>query len=69
MENWRGIYTLCPFYHEETERIVKCEGVPQNTTHSICFPSLEQKIAYKKVFCEAEYKKCPYSELLYKKWS
>ena len=68
MENWRGIYTLCPFYHGETERAVQCEGVPRNSSQTICFPSLEQKLSYKKAYCEAEYKKCEYAELLYKKW-
>lgn len=69
MENWRAIHTLCPFYHGETERAVQCEGIPKKTVCTLCFPSLEQKLEYKKKYCEASYKKCPYAELLYKKWA
>lgn len=66
--NWRAALTLCPFYHEERERSIVCEGIPKNTTCSLCFPTAAEKREHKTQFCENDYKNCPYAKILYQKW-
>lgn len=49
----------CPFYREEHELSVICEGVVSKVcTHSFKGPSKKQRI--KEKYCNAQYSQCPY---------
>lgn len=66
--NWRTVYTLCPFYKKETGDRIVCEGVPDQTVTSLNFTSANAKNEFKTIYCEANYKACPYARILYDKW-
>lgn len=49
---------ICPFYHEETEREIACDGIVGDRTIN-CFKNKEQKNDHKYDFCKGLYQNCP----------
>ena len=64
MANYGTQDVICPYYVNETNREIICEGVINNTC-SQPFRSQKNKNIFKDKYCNSfNYKKCPYSEML-----
>ena len=68
MAVWISADVKCPFFADESRRCVTCEGLPEDTTHSVCFSSPAVKIAWMRKYCIEKYNECPYAKLLYQKY-
>lgn len=54
----------CPFYKDEKDRDIKCEGdVSKVCTHSFKAPSKKQKV--KEKYCNDQYTQCPHYKAVY----
>ena len=52
-------YTLCPFYQWEYKRRITCEDTYRH------FDSLDEKEVWMDVYCDSEWKECPYAQDLH----
>lgn len=70
MQRYVSKSVVCPFYHNEGELTLYCEGVVEEATLLISFRELKEKTAYKeRCCCSLEgYKRCPVAEMLLRKY-
>lgn len=61
MKNYMCTEVVCPFYSQEQELKLHCEGYCKGTRLHICFDRKERKKAHKKLYCNSlnGYKDCP----------
>ena len=61
MKNYMDSGTVCPFYSQEKELKIHCEGYCKGTRLHVCFDCTERKKAHKKAFCNNinGYESCP----------
>lgn len=53
MQHYMDKYVVCPFYSQEEELKLRCEGHCKGTRIHLCFDCKERKKAYKKRFCNS----------------
>jgi hypothetical protein len=70
MQRYESKYVVCPFYHNEEALVLYCEGVIKDSTLLNAFRRSADKREYKGCYCTSMegHKKCPYAEILYKKY-
>lgn len=65
-----GVKTVCPFYEQEAEKSITCEGLIAGTRSMTRFAGREQKTQFQKQVCAkgcyAAY--CPLAQALYRKY-
>ncbi len=69
MKRYESKYVVCPFYHNEDNLSLYCEGFVEDSTTLLAFRRLDGKKAYKeRCCCSLEgYKTCKVAEALTKK--
>ncbi len=62
---------VCPFYLQEEERALICEGLGNGQCSIVNFDGEYQKLAWIKTKCQSFrcYELCPVAEALYKKYA
>lgn len=70
MKNYVDSSTVCPFYSQEKELKIHCEGYCRGTRLHICFDSRERKKAHKKKYCNDlyGYESCPLYPVIIKQY-
>lgn len=68
MKGYVSKEVICPFYHREDEVGIYCEGVNDESTIKLLYPSREAKGRYRRENCSKSYKKCPIAVMLYQKY-
>lgn len=63
-------YVVCPFYHNENNLTMYCEGVKADSTLLNSFRTTSDKNDFKFTYCCSmeQHKRCPIAEYLYKKY-
>lgn len=61
-------YALCPFYRSEDGYRLVCEGVVDDSSVHVVFPSSTKKREYRDKYCCSDYKACRVSHVLYAKY-
>ena len=51
MKHYVDKYVVCPFYSQEEQQKLRCEGFGNGTGLHITFDSIERKKEHKKKFC------------------
>lgn len=59
---------VCPFYRKETATAVFCEGVEEDTSIKLIFPSTQKKDEYRYRCCKAWKSKCRIAQMLADKY-
>ena len=69
MRRYQSKYVVCPFYHNEDNLTLYCEGIVEKSTLLFAFRELKDKKEYKERCCCSldGYKQCPLADVLYKK--
>lgn len=70
MQRYVSKYVVCPFYHNEDNLTMYCEGVKEDSTLLNSFRTTSDKNEFKMQKCcsMARHKECPIAEFLYKKY-
>lgn len=59
MKRYTSVKVLCPFYIDETQQVIRCEGLlPGAVTHQAF--ATKSKADRQKRTCRGEYKACPH---------
>ena len=61
MKHYMDNSTVCPFYSQEKELKIHCEGYCKGTRIHLCFDCKERKKKHKKLYCNNiyNYESCP----------
>lgn len=58
---YKAIMVLCPFYKDETERAIRCEGAISDTCTNT-FKGSGEKNTHKEIYCCKDYNQCEHSK-------
>lgn len=61
-------FALCPYYHTNENRKIKCDGVEETASMHSIFKSDTAKKEYMKKYCCADWKKCRYARMMNAMW-
>ena len=59
---------VCPFYSSEDKQRIRCEGLWDESTTHVVFPTPQQKRDHKRKYCHTKYKNCLLAKALYEKY-
>lgn len=63
-----GTFVVCPYYKDEDEQKIRCEGVGPGTVIHLAFSRKDEKKAYKLANCEKCWRDCMIASALNKKY-
>lgn len=69
MVRYESKYVVCPFYHNEENLKIYCEGIDDNATTISSWRSLGDKLNYRKEYCQClnNYNNCLLASALFRK--
>ena len=69
MKHYVSKYAQCPFYHQEDQRKVFCEGVEDGTAIQLSFDTKTHHRDYKQdLCCSGKWKECRIAKMLEEKY-
>lgn len=70
MQHYVSKSVVCPFYSQESQLRIHCEGIGFDNRLQLCFNSLSDKRNFKWRYCECleRYTKCPLYKAIYTKY-
>ena len=61
-------FVQCPYYGEERDKQILCEGVEKGSILRLCFGNSGQKRRYKARLCRAKWPQCRLARMLNEKY-
>lgn len=68
-KHYNDMYAECPFFHYYDGTKLACEGVEENVTTHLVFPSPEERRQYMRDKCYCNHTECVIAEALYYKYN
>lgn len=68
MKHEYGADVVCPYYKDELQQIIRCEGVDDNSVIHLAFNAKDKLRLYRSEFCERCYRRCLIAQMLNRKW-
>ena len=68
MKRHISVEVICPFYRSEDGQRICCEGVEDNSSIHVVFPTPQRKQNYSFKQCCRDYDECMVAEMLYDKY-
>lgn len=65
---YKDVDVLCPFFKENKEKGISCEGLTEDSILKLCFNTQKEKELHLKVFCQGKYKNCEIYNMLERKY-
>ena len=63
-----NVFVQCPYYKCESQCVIYCEGVEQNSCIHVAFATKTQRKDYEKQFCQGRWGKCMIADAHNRKW-
>jgi hypothetical protein len=61
-------YAVCPYYKDEEQQKIRCEGPEEGTALHLTFAGKEQMRTYRGKYCEGKWKTCMFARALNEKY-
>ena len=68
MKNYVSKAAVCPFYHQEKDCSVHCEGVMKGSSLKLSFVTRAQFEKFRKEKCYGQWEQCPVAKMLLRKY-